>query len=53
MRDKTFVYKCTCNYCGSNYEVYHDTIEDVWICKECLNKEDIEQQKEDDFNYED
>lgn len=42
MRNRDYIYKCLCNYCGSSTDVFCDTIKDEHICSECLNKEEEE-----------
>jgi late competence protein required for DNA uptake (superfamily II DNA/RNA helicase) len=35
--------KCECNKCGTSYEVFYDTANEYYLCKECLSLEDEEE----------
>lgn len=50
MKSHAHIYACLCTYCGSAYELYHDTETEEFICKECLDKEEEESDEEED-NY--
>lgn len=48
MRPEEYLIKCECIICGSSFDVFYDTLKDFYICKECLDKEEEEEEKEND-----
>lgn len=48
--------ECLCNECSINHQVYYDARNDYYICRDCLdseeeNEEDDEYQKEQQSEY--
>jgi len=40
--------ECLCSDCGINHQVYYDSLNDHYICQDCLNAEEEEDEDEEE-----
>ena len=45
---KRVLIECQCNTCGTSFEVFYDLLNDYYICKDCLDNEEENQEEEDE-----